>query len=118
MEEKELENLPKIDRIAFFIAIAYAAFIAIPQYFVLDNKIVYFIVKLIVAIVLGLLAVKFRAIIYVIISSLLGATLMKRAILVLFPVLPTGVMTAINAFVIILVIIGLLSQLEEYQRTS
>ena len=108
----------KIDRIAFFIAIAYAAFIAIPQYFVLDNKIVYFIVKLIVAIVLGLLAVKFRAIIYVIISSLLGATLMKRAILLLFPVLPTGVMTAINAFVIILVIIGLLSQLEEYQRTS
>ena len=108
----------KLDRIAFFIAIAYGAFIAIPQYFVLDNKIVFFIVKLLVAVILGLLAVKFRTVIYVIIASLLGATLIKRAILVLFPVLPTGVMTAVNAFVIILVIIGLLSQLEEYQRTS
>lgn len=108
----------KLDRIAFFIAVAYAAFIAIPQYFVLDNKIIFFIVKLVVAVIIGLLAVRFKSVIFVIMSSLLGATLMKRAILVLFPVLPTGVMTAVNTAVIILVIIGLLSQLEEYQRTS
>ncbi len=108
----------KLERIAFFIAIAYAVFIAIPNYFILDNKIVFLIVRLLIALVIGLLAVKFRAIIYILIASLLGATLMKRAILVLFPVLPAGVMTVINVIVVILVVIGILSQLEDFRRTS
>ena len=108
----------KLERIAFFIAVAYAAFIAIPNYFVIDSKIVFFVVRLLISIVIGLLAVRFRVIIYTLIASLLGATLMKRAILILFPVLPTGVMTVINVVVIILVIIGIISQMEEYQRTS
>ncbi len=108
----------KLERLAFFIAVAYAVFIAIPNYYVLDNKIIYFAIKILVAVAIGLLAIKFRAIIYTLIASLLGATLMKRAILILFPSLSSGIMTVINVVVIILVIVGIISQVEEYQRAS
>ena len=108
----------KLERIAFFIAVAYAAFIAIPNYFVLDNSILFFAVRVLVAVAVGLLAIKFRALIYTLIASFLGATLMKRAIFILFPSLSPGIVTAINIGVIVLVVIGILSQIQEYGRAS
>ena len=108
----------KLEKIAIFVAVAYGAFYLIPNYFVLDNNFVYLVVRLLIAFIIGLLAVKFRIIVYILIASMLGATLMKEAILILFPALTTDVMAAINIGVIILVIIGLFSQLADYQRTS
>ena len=108
----------KLERIAFFIAVAYAAFIAIPNYFVLENSILFFAVRVLVAVAVGLLAIKFRALIYTLIASFLGATLMKRAIFILFPSLSPGIVTAINIGVIVLVVIGILSQIQEYGRAS
>ena len=117
-QKKKMNESFKLERIAFFIAVAYAAFIAIPNYFVLDNSILFFAVRVLVAVAVGLLAIKFRALIYTLIASFLGATLMKRAIFILFPSLSPGIVTAINIGVIVLVVIGILSQIQEYGRAS
>ena len=108
----------KLDKYAFLIAVGYAVFEIIPNYFVINNAFIFFIVKLVLAIVVALIALKFRYIIYAIIASLIGATLMKRAILLLFPTLPFELIVFINIMAVILVLIGLLSQLEEYQRSN
>ena len=75
-------------------------------------------IRVLVAVAVGLLAIKFRALIYTLIASFLGATLMKRAIFILFPSLSPGIVTAINIGVIVLVVIGILSQIQEYGRAS
>ncbi len=108
----------KLERLAFFIAVAYGIFYLIPSYFVLDNKIIYLIVRLVLAIIVALVAVKFRAIIYIVVASLIGATLMKRAVLMLFPALSTSLINFMNIIVLILVIIGIISQLDEYTKVS
>lgn len=108
----------KLEKIAFLIAIGYAVFEIIPNYFVINNAFLFFIVKLVLALIVAGIALKFRYIIYAIIASLIGATLMKRAIFLLFPTLPAGLVTFINIMVVILVCIGLLSQLEEYQKEN
>ena len=90
----------------------------IPSYFVLSNNIVFFIVRLVIAIIVGLLAVKLRAIVYTLIASLIGATLMKQAVLMLFPALSTSWLSFLNIIVLVLVVLGILSQLEEYGRIS
>lgn len=108
----------KLERLAFFIAVAYGVFLTIPSYFVINNNLVFFIVKLVIAIIIGLLAIKLRALIYTIIASLIGATLMKRAIFILFPSLAAPIVSIINVVVIILVIVGVLSQINEYKSLS
>ena len=108
----------KLDKYAFLIAVGYAIFEIIPNYFVIDNWLIFFVVKLVIAIVVALIALKFRYIIYAIVASLIGATLMKRAVFLLFPTLPTVLITLVNIMVVILVFIGLLSQLEEYQKEN
>ena len=108
----------KLERIAFFIAVAYGVFYLIPSYFVLNNNLLFFIVRLVIAIIIGLLALKLRALIYTLVASLIGATLMKRAILMLFPALSTSIINFINIVVIVLVILGIISQLDEYEKVS
>ena len=108
----------KLDNYAFFLAVGYAVFMIIPTYFTLKSAVLFFIVRLLLSVVVALIALKFKHIVFVVIVSLIGATLMKRAILILFPTLPVLVMSIINFAVIVLIIVGLLSQLEEYLRIS
>ena len=108
----------KLEGIAIFVAVTYGAFYLIPSYFVLNNKIVYLVIRLLIALLIGLLAVRFRIIVYILIASMFGATLMKRAILLLFPAISGEIMAAVNIGVIILIVIGLFSQLAEYHETS
>ena len=108
----------KIERLALFIAIGYAVFIAIPSYLTISNQVVFFVVRIFLAIFIALLAHRFRVLLYALIVSLLGATIIKQAILILFPNITGGLMTAANIFVIVLVVIGLISQLEEHRRVT
>jgi len=107
----------KLDRLAFFVAVAYGMYVAIPSYFTLSNNILFLIVRIILAVVVALIALKFKEIIYALIASLIGATIMKKAVLLLFPTLSSGYITVINIIVIILVIVGILSQIEEYHKS-
>ncbi len=108
----------KLERIALFIAVGYVAFLAIPEYITINNQIVFFIVRLFIAIFIALLALRFRVLIYALVASVLGATIIKRAITILFPALSGELMIAVNIFVVILVILGIISQLEEHRRIT
>ena len=108
----------KLEQLAFFVAVAYGVFFLVPSYFVINNKLIFLIVRLVIAIAVGLLAVGLRALIYILVASLIGATLMKRAILLLFPALSTSIINFINIVVVVLVIIGIISQLDEYKKVS
>ena len=107
----------KLDNYAFFVAVGYAAYMILPSYITIQSNILFFIVRLVLAIIVALIALRFKHVIFVIVASLIGATLMKRAVLILFPTLPYALINLTNVIVVILVAIGLLSQLEEYQKS-